>query len=287
LHSSGFADQTTGYPAWIDVNSFLDYFIVSEVSRNVDGFKKSVFFFKDKDSKGGLIHAGPVWDFDWAWKNIYDCSAFQATDGSGWSYKINDCDNIYPNSNGWMVRLLQDEAFANSLNKRYFEFRNSYLSSEYLNSFIDSLQNLASEAQARHYSKWNILSLSVGAPEVDSQPSTYTGQVSKFKNWIQTRLNWLDTNMPGNSTNIAAYLVQNEPSFRIFPNPASSVVFMESSTEIEDIRIVQLNGKCVFSKANLTVFSTKLDLSELPSGVYFVRLKTKNRQIFHSKLVII
>ena len=85
---------------------------MNEVSRNNDGFKKSVFFHKDKNSNGGKLKAGPVWDFDWAWKNIASCSIFEATDGSGWAHLINDCftDNY---SCGWYVRLLQDSTFNN------------------------------------------------------------------------------------------------------------------------------------------------------------------------------
>jgi len=285
LYSSNFKDKASGYPAWIDVNSFLDYFIVSEVARNVDAFKKSVYFFKDKDSKGGKINAGPVWDFDWAWKNIWDCSTFSATDGSGWSYRINDCPNIWPNSNGWMVRLLQDTEFANALNKRYFELRKSYLSSQYLNSYIDSVQNLANEAQVRHYSKWPILSSNVGAPEVDYQPSTFAGQITMFKNWIQTRLTWLDGHMLGQSiTGVDQF--ETAFSYRIFPNPASDVVFLESSSEIRSLDIFNSNGKCMLNKSGISAFSTKLVVSGFSPGIYVVRFKTKENQFINSKLVV-
>lgn len=286
LYSIGFADKTSGYPAWIDVNSFIDYFIVSEVSRNVDGFKKSCFFFKDKNSRGGKINAGPVWDFDWAWKNIWDCSFYQATDGSGWSYKVNDCGNIWPNSNGWMVRLLQDEDFANALNKRYFELRNSYLSFSHLQSYIDSVQGLASEAEVRHYSKWDILSSSVGAPEVDSQPSTYAGQVAKFANWIKTRLTWLDANMPGESISTGLDAEPQAFSYRIFPNPSSGQVYVESSSIIQEIKIFNSTGKLVLGQSALWTFESKLDISSLPSGIYFVTMKTIGNQPTSTKLIV-
>jgi hypothetical protein len=44
LYSENFTDPVAGYQAYIDVNSFIDYFIISEISRNVDGYKKSRFF---------------------------------------------------------------------------------------------------------------------------------------------------------------------------------------------------------------------------------------------------
>ena len=286
LYSNGFADKTGGYPAWIDVNSFIDYFIVSEVSRNVDGFKKSCFFFKDKNSKGGKINAGPVWDFDWAWKNIWDCSFYQATDGSGWSYKVNDCGNIWPNSNGWMVRLLQDDDFANALNKRYFELRNSYLSFSHLQSYIDSVQRLASEAELRHYSKWNILSSGVGAPEVDSQPSTYAGQVIQFTNWIKTRLTWLDANMPGKSITTGFDAEPQAFSYRIFPNPASDQVYIETSSILQEIKVFNSMGKLVLGQSALWTFESTLNVSDLPSGTYFVTLKTIGNKPVSTKLIV-
>lgn len=286
LASRDFADKTNGYASWIDVKSFIDYFIVNEVSRNVDGFKKSFFFYKDKSSNGGKINAGPVWDFDWAWKNIYDCTIFQATDGSGWSHKINDCPDPWPNSNDWMVKLLQDPDFANVLNKRYFELRNSYLSSSYLNSFIDSVQNMVGEAQVRHYKKWNILSVSVGAPEVGSQSATYAGQVSQFRWWIQTRLNWLDANMLGESTTASADQFQFADGLRIFPNPASDLVNIEGLSEIQEMQVFNSNGKSVFRQSRIFKFSTRLDVSGLTSGIYLVCLKVKGNKLITNKLVV-
>jgi len=284
LYSPGFADKTTGYPAWIKMNSFLDYFIVSEVSRNINAYRKNCFYFKNKDSNDTKIHSGPVWDFNSAWKNIVDCDPFKATDGSGWTYKINDCATNKTNSNGWIVRLLQDPAFADALNARYFEMRQSYLSSQYLNSFIDSIQNHAQEAQVRHYTKWNILSASVGTPEVDPQPATYNGQVTKFKDWIQTRLNWLDGHMLG--THSAIENRNAEISYRVFPNPTHDVLYLESSSEIQRIEIYSNEGTCVITKAGNSEYSTQLDVSGLSSGFYMVRLALKGNHTVNSKLVI-
>ena len=284
LYSPGFADNTTGYPAWIKLNSFMDYFIVSEVSRNINAYRKNCYYFKNKDSNDNKIHSGPVWDFDSAWKNIVDCDPFNATDGSGWSYKINDCTTNKTNSNGWIVRLLQDPVFADAVNARYFEMRNSYLSTQYINSFIDSIKSQASEAEVRHYAKWNILSASVGTPEVDPQPATYEGQVTKFRDWIQTRLNWLDGHMLG--TTSTSETLETDISCRIFPNPTHDVVYLESSSEIQRIGIFSNDGTCVITKEGNSGFSTQIDVSGLSSGFYIVRLILKGNHIFNSKLII-
>ena len=108
LYSENFTDPVAGYQAYIDVNSFIDYFIISEISRNVDGYKKSRFFYKDKDSKNPKVHSGPVWDYDWAWKNLNDCFLYRNTDGSGWAYCIT-------------ARSLYGESFTRKRTKLYSE----------------------------------------------------------------------------------------------------------------------------------------------------------------------
>jgi len=286
LYSSGYQNQTTGYPAWIKINSWLDYFIVSEFSRNINAYKKNCYYFKNKDSKDSKIHSGPVWDFDSGYKNLDACSPFSATDGSGWSYKINDCPDNKTNSNGWIVRLLQDPAFASAVNARYTLMRNSYLSSGYLNNFIDSVQNLASEAQVRHYTKWNILSSPVGDAEIDAQPATYDGQVLKFKNWIQTRLAWLDVHIPSDITSVPNEQLEPEFSYRIFPNPGSDLIYIEASSKIQDVEIIQGSGQSVLHLSGISAYETQVNVSKLSSGIYMVLVKMDGKQQVSSKLVI-
>jgi hypothetical protein len=286
LYGSGFKDPTTGYPAWIKMNSWLDFFIVSEVSRNINAYKKNCYYFKDKDSKDKKIHSGPVWDFDSGYKNLDDCAPFNATDGSGWSYKINDCPNIKTNSNGWIVRLLQDPAFASSLNSRYFLMRNSFISSGYINNFIDSVANLAKDAQVRHYTKWNILSSPVGDAEVDAQPATYAEHVTKLKNWIQTRLNWLDVHIPSEITSVSDDQLESEFSYRIFPNPTSDRIYIEASSEIQDIQIVNNNGQVVMHLSGLSVYDTQLNVSHLSTGIYMLLVRMDGKQQVSSKMVV-
>ncbi len=268
LYSPGFKSNNTGYRAYLDVNSFVDYFILGELSRNVDAYKKSRFYFKDKDSKGGLIHSGPPWDFDWAWKDIAeDCIHVNQTDGSGWAYRINDCNN-WPVPPSWEVRLLQDDAFANQIHDRYFLLRKTILSETSLNHVIDSVAVLLNEAQVRHYQKWQILGINVGTPEYGDQPDTFSGEIEKFKNWINRRLAWLDANMVGNKS------AGNDKSaiYRVFPNPASGILHVESDEIINRIVIYNLTGNPILDLSNYSDYVTSVDVSNLPPGLYIARI---------------
>jgi subtilisin-like proprotein convertase family protein len=198
LYSPNFTSLTDGYRKYMDTNSFIDYFIINELSRNNDGFKKSSYFHKDKNSNSLLakLKAGPVWDFDWAWKNINECGILATTDGSGWAHLINDC-NPDNNSTGWFVRLLQDPAFQNELKCRWHNLRQTLLSESALNAYIDSNAAFLQQAQARQFERWGNLGINTGTPELENDPTTFEGQIVKFKNWITTRMNWLDNNLPG------------------------------------------------------------------------------------------
>ena len=65
----------------VDVESLAQYFIISEFSVNPDAYVSSLYFYKDGfDDK---IHAGPVWDYDYAFAN------------RGWVWGKEGDENIY------------------------------------------------------------------------------------------------------------------------------------------------------------------------------------------------
>lgn len=286
LYSNNFDDPSSGYPKYLDVSSFLDYFIISELSRNTDAYKKSRYFFKDKNSKGGLIHSGPVWDFDWAYKNLNDdCGIFNQTDGSGWSYKkaATSC-SIRPIPCGWMVKLMEDENFRNQLGNRYHELRQTFMSNEGIFLFMDSISTLCNEAQGRHYTKFPNLGKNTGAYEVDVIPETYAGEVQKLKEWLQKRLAWLDENMP-EATIDALPIIRVDINVRVFPNPASQFVFIESDKKINLIEIHSISGE-LLTIEKVNGFAQKIDVSNFEPGMYVSKVYHANNQVKNSKLII-
>lgn len=285
LYGNQFMDPTDGYKAYLDVKSFIDYFIIGEVSRNVDAYKKSCYYYKDRDNRGGLLHAGPVWDFDWAWKNIYDnCYIWEVTDGSNWAYKVNECNN-WPVVPSWITRLLEDPSFCNTLQTRYTTLRKTILSDEYLNQYIDSVQTLVNDAQQRHYMKWPILGERVGAHEVDDPPATFDGAIMQFKHWISLRLAWLDANMPGE---MVSGVGENNSvvTIRVFPNPANDILFIESDEPILAIEIYNPAGILVSRLDSKMRYSLPVDLNDLYPGFYLARITLAGKKYIISKFVI-
>lgn len=282
LYSSNFTDENLGYPNFIDIESFIDYFLVSEVSRNNDGFKKSRYFHKDKNGK---IFAGPVWDFDWAWKNINECFIFKATDGSGWAYKVNDC-NPWVKSPGWMIRLLYDTKFKNAVNCRYFDLRSNILSNGSIFSTIDSIYNEVKNAQVKHFQKWQILGKNVGAPEIGVQPATYEGEIEKLKNWIAIRFNWLDKNMPGECSITNSTEFADKSFLKIYPNPANTDLKIFCGENILSLMIFDITGKIIYSNQNVNSTLIHLDVSSFLAGIYIAKINNVNRNSATEKIII-
>ncbi|KOH43090.1 CotH kinase family protein [Sunxiuqinia dokdonensis] len=281
LYSGNFTNQQSGYPAFLNQKSFIDYFLISEVSRNNDGFKKSRYFYKEKN---GGISAGPVWDFDWAWKNINECFIFKQTDGSGWAYQVNDC-NPWVKSPGWMIRLFQDANFANQTNCSYLEYRTTVLTESNLFAAIDSIQNLVNPVIDRHFDKWQILGINVGAPEVDAQPTTYDGEIQKLKDWISLRLTWLDENMIGNCPPTGFEDLLTDTKLKVYPNPATTIATIETESPMARIVVYDSKGSIVQAPEVSSQLET-LDFSRLSSGLYLLKISLINGEQFHEKLMI-
>lgn len=282
LHASDFADPQRGYRAYLDVESFRDYFLLSEVSRNVDAYKKSRFFFKDRESKGGLLHSGPPWDYDWAWKDIWDCPIFSNTDGSGWAYQVNQCD-VWPTPPVYMTRLLENPSFASAIRLRYQSVRETCLSDASLTAYIDSVMQFLETAQQRHYERWEILGEPVGAPEVGPVPATFEGEIDHLKNWIGRRLAWLDRNMPGDTTGLAP---GKTPVLRVFPNPANDLVYVESNQLIDRIEICSLTGQVARRLEDVPGRSATLEIPFLKPGLYLFHVYLNGGERVSHKLLV-
>ena len=70
LSSDNFDDPETGYQSIIDIDSFIDFFIMNEITKNIDGYRISTFINVDIDKK---IKMGPIWDFNLAFGNADYC----------------------------------------------------------------------------------------------------------------------------------------------------------------------------------------------------------------------
>ncbi|MBK8852342.1 MAG: CotH kinase family protein [Saprospiraceae bacterium] len=290
LYSDDFRDPTHGYRKYLDVLSFIDYFIVNEVARNADGFKKSIFYHKDRNSKDNKLKAGPVWDFDWAWKNLGICYLYDNFEGAGWAHLNNDCptDN---NSSGWYIRMLQDSTFANELQCTYRMYRQSILDTTYIFQYLDSIQHLVSKPQLRHFERWRILGFSGPAPEIGGIATNYEAELDTLKSWIATRLQWLDNNMPGNCTisSQSEIDVFNTTGIQCFPNPSTGKIQFKGrlrQSQESMLNIYESTGKLI-DQMPIKQEQFILNYNTQSSGLYFYTITTKSAVQHSGKFLIV
>ncbi|NUM30775.1 MAG: CotH kinase family protein [Bacteroidetes bacterium] len=207
LAGSNFTNPTTGWRKYADINSFIDYSIMNEISKNVDGYRLSTYLFKDKDSKGGKIKMGPIWDFNLAWNNAdYNNSS----DPVGWEIDV---------SSGlpfWWKRFRADTGYGNSYYCRWAQLRQSTLSLYNLYKFIDSTYNYLEEASYRNFQRWPVMGIYIWP---NPSPLSYSmkEEADSMKSWIKKRCNWMDKELSKNCKNITAC----RPTVKIYSDKTS------------------------------------------------------------------
>lgn len=188
LASDNFMDPVTGYEAFIDVDSFIDFFILNELSNNVDGYRLSTYMHKDKNGK---LKMGPIWDFNLAFGNANYCEGGTT---NVWGYKFNErCPEDFWQVPFWWELLLQDPGYVAKLKSRYNTLRGGALSNGALLSKIDEYTTVltTSGAVEANFTAWPVLGTYIWPNNFVG--NTYAEEVGYLNSWLQDRLLWLDS----------------------------------------------------------------------------------------------
>lgn len=184
-------DTLTGYPHFIDVASFIDAMIMIELAKNVDGYWVSSYYYKDKITKGGRLHAGPIWDYDLGYGNF---EFYYGYSPAGWHYY--EYGTTSDNIPQFWFQLIEEQHFRDQVKCRWIALRKTTLSLEHINAVIDSLSGTIAQGQKRNFEYWPILGTEVW-PNAKPFESDYNGEIRRLKEWFVMRLAWMDAYMPG------------------------------------------------------------------------------------------
>jgi hypothetical protein len=282
LTSTNFKDETTGYRSFIDIPSLLNFLIVSEIGKNVDSYIFSTYLYKEKDSDGGKLHVGPLWDFNLAFGNVDYWNNSQVAPGWIW----NDGQRMF-----WFRRMMADPLFLSNLKCRWQSLRTTSLTNDYFTKAIDSIALLLGEAQVRNYKRWPILGTYVWPNQYVG--ATYANEVSYLKQWISNRLAWMDTNLSGACEPyrppVITAVIDEQDGFTIYPNPFINSVDFEVNNyqAIKQIQVMDLTGrelfKTEFSGTTYNWTGIASDGSVVPDGLYIVRLMSASGQVIGMK----
>lgn len=184
LYSYDFKDPEKGYRAYIDVDSFVDYYVLQEFLCNSDMCIRSTYMYKD--ARGKLV-MGPVWDYN----NVSNNFINMEFEGNG----------IYYVDRTWYTMLMKDEYFVDKVVKRYKQLRKSYLSETYLINYINETSAYLGDEIDRNFSVWGSTfereyqTPNISKRPIDLNPTSYDEAIDQLKHYIVKRGQWMDENI--------------------------------------------------------------------------------------------
>ena len=187
LASDNFDDPIDGFEKVIDVDTFIDFFIMNEITKNPDGFRLSTYMNRDNEGK---LKMGPIWDFNLAFGNVDYCDGMNP---EGWIYNFNSiCPSDIWQVPFWWRRLMESPSFKNKLKDRWLALRSNILSDPSIDSRIDAYLEYLNTNKVidQNFYRWTILGQYVWPNYFVG--STHESEINFLKNWIAQRLNWMD-----------------------------------------------------------------------------------------------
>ncbi|MGY6560291.1 MAG: CotH kinase family protein [Nitritalea sp.] len=176
LSSDDFSKNERSYLDYIEIESFVDYFILNELCRNVDAYRISTYLQKDRDGK---LAMGPIWDMNIGFDEG------ERIPMNTWVMRYNDLVGNDP----WMVpfwwpRLMEDSYFRAVLKERWTHFRRGPLTDQAMLSLVDSFADylVSNGAVKRNYELWD---QGIGV--------NYEESIEALKQFLKTRASWMDS----------------------------------------------------------------------------------------------
>lgn len=182
----GFTSETTGYRKYLNLDSFLQYFIVGELDGNTDYFW-SIYMSKERGEEKFVV--GPVWDVDLGFDNDYR------------TYPIaNKTDFIYRSggsvASDAVKRLADRILIADAKSRERLKYLwsdarvNRHYNPTYYCKLVDRYAEQLAQSQELNFKRWNILGENVHMNPAVS--GSYEGEVQRVKDYLNERFAQLD-----------------------------------------------------------------------------------------------
>jgi hypothetical protein len=285
METALYQEKFTGagsYHDFLNDSSFVDFMIINELAKNVDGYRLSSYLYKGKNDR---MNCGPIWDFNLGYGNA---DYYNGWSPYGFQYNANLGTDYWQNP-FWWNKLMVDATYVSNLKKRWTLLRKKELSNNRITFVIDSLTKVISEAKDRNYQRWT------GVIGQYIWPNYYIGysyasEVDWMKNWITDRLTYLDYQWPYNFTGTNDNLLTKFQS--VYPNPFFDQLTIHLLPDINGAgwaEIYSMSGSLLL-KSNVVIQDGKIQLefsgrNTLSSGLYVLKISQNNRILLTEKVM--
>lgn len=178
LYSYDYDTDDYGYYYDLDVQSFVDYFIINEFTTNYDAGWLSTYLYRDIGGKYKMV----IWDFNSACDN--------------YSEEFMSPQRFMMQGTRWFLMLTKDEYFVNRVIQRYRELRESYLNEDYLIDYTKQVTEYLGPAIDRNFEVWGYTFEKFTPLKPKSRnPANYEEAIEQLQQFIYERGSWMDENI--------------------------------------------------------------------------------------------
>lgn len=160
---------------YIDIESAVKYYLLSELTGNCDSYWCIPVFKKRGDDK---LYFGPVWDYDQAFLTNERVPRFAAT-----------LDTSHGVVQQWFRIIMQTNAAKKVLSRLWKEVMSGNLKQKLL-TYTDENAALLQQSQTLNYQRWHSLNRKVWFE--DALFNTYNEYITFVKGFINDRIDWFD-----------------------------------------------------------------------------------------------
>ncbi|MEG1772118.1 MAG: CotH kinase family protein [Clostridia bacterium] len=245
---------------YVDMDSWVDFLIMQEITKNVDGnLKTSCYMYKDREDSH--LYFTSLWDFDLAygiasWSNAcenndwYDCP-----EGTGTS------DFMVLNSScPWFLNMYNNyQDFNQKVKEKYSEYRYTLLEDLYNN--IDTQAAYIQTAAVANFNLWN-------------NENDFDSSIGTLKTWLDGRLNWLDSHWLNENSDTHTLTIETEGGEAIVESIDGVTA---TSFTVANGGKISLNINAVGNKVIIGLTIGDLDISDCYSeGIFYSPIITED-----------
>ncbi|HHW45731.1 MAG TPA: hypothetical protein GXX17_02330 [Clostridiales bacterium] len=164
------------YSKHIDVDSFVNWYILNELVKNYDSkFVTSCYFYMDN---AGIIHMGPIWDYDTCMGN--QITGDRTENPVGW----------HVSQAPWYHELTYDKTFMEKVRQRWAQIRNEGIIDSIFTN-IDQMSKYIEKSRIENFKVWPDAMMHTELRRRESK-FTYEEEIAHLKNFLKRRISWMD-----------------------------------------------------------------------------------------------